>query len=182
MGARRGWLVFDTETTGLAPPSYLVELGAVLLSPEFHVEQTFESLVRPPVPIPRGATRVHGISDQDVLSAPKARDVVASFLWLAADVRLVAHNAPFDAGVLSAEIMRAGLNTEVGEVLDTLRLARSAFPRERSFRLEALRGSLGLDSGSETPACMGRAHRALPDAVATAALLRRIVQRVGEIP
>ena len=181
-GARRGWLVFDTETTGLGPASHLVEIGAVLLTPDLHLLVTFESLVRPPIAIPREATRIHGISDKDVASAPGARDVVASFLWLATRARLVAHNAPFDSSVLASEIGRGGLNGEVGEIVDTLRLARRAFPHERSFSLGALRRSLRLDSvEGDRPACVGRAHCALPDAVATAELLRRIVERVGEI-
>ena len=56
----------DLETTGLSP-SYdrIVELSVLKVHPDGPVEERTVR-VNPGMPIPAGATRVHGITDEDV--------------------------------------------------------------------------------------------------------------------
>src|SRR5262245_11712269 len=112
------FVAFDTETTGLHASDRLVELGAVRFRGGL-IEGEFVAVVNPGVPIPQGATAVHGIRDEDVAGRPRAAEVLPSFLSFIEGAALVGHNAPFDVRVLALELLRAGLRLPDNPVLDT---------------------------------------------------------------
>jgi len=161
--------IVDVETTGLEPEDRVIEVAAVRLG-RFREVTRFESLVNPGIHIPLEATGVSGIDDDLVSGAPEFPRVWPILEALLHDAVLVAHNAAFDLHFLSAERKRAGLGSWKGPVLDTLRLARNtcALP---AYSLSALHQSLALSSAP--------AHRALADVLATEALLRELVGRLG---
>jgi len=162
--------ILDVETTGLEPEDRVIEVAAVRLA-RFREVTRFETLVNPGIHIPHEATGVSGIDDDLVSGAPEFPRVWPILEALVLDSVLVAHNAAFDLHFLSAERKRAGLvGTWKGPVLDTLRLARNtcALP---AYSLSALHQSLGLP--------VAPAHRALADVLATEALLRELVARLG---
>jgi DNA polymerase III epsilon subunit family exonuclease len=164
------FVAFDTETTGLGASARLVELGAVRFRGE-HLEDEWSCLVDPGVPIPPEATAIHGISDQDVAGRPRAREVLGGFLHFIEGAALVAHHAPFDVGILSRELLRAGLALPDNPVLDTC-----AIPRR--LRLDVPNHRLGTLAGAFRVPC-GRAHRALADARVAAGLLCAYLKRLG---
>lgn len=171
MGALPVCIVLDTETATLRSPHHLLELGAVRLEGGV-VRERFESLVLPRVPIDPAASLVHGLLAEDVAGAPGAGEVLARFSdWCGGAHFLVAHNAPFDAAVLGFECGRCGIALPELAFLDTLRLARRAFPKARNHKLGTLAAELGLEHE--------RAHRALDDALACAGLLLACVERLG---
>lgn len=107
--------VFDTETTGLLLPSSvdLVKQPHVI---EFAMVQTdgrnvFDSccwFVRPPVEIPADATKVNGITNDQVRDqVPFAERFEELQYCLDADA-VVAHNLPFDKTMLDNEAARIG--------------------------------------------------------------------------
>lgn len=94
-------VVVDTETTGVdLKEDKLIELGMILFEycPEtgrvFDILNTFNALEDPGMPIPEGATKVNGITDE-MVAGHKINDAeVEAFLE---NVELViAHNAHFD--------------------------------------------------------------------------------------
>ena len=110
-------MIFDCETTGLflhpAAPldkqPYIVEFAGVRLSRKTGKRLgELSVLVRPPIPIPPDATKIHGISDDDVVNAytfPNAwTDAIRPFLETCG--LLIAHNAPFDLQMLDLEFRR----------------------------------------------------------------------------
>lgn len=164
-------IVLDTETATVRAPHHLLELGAVRMEAGV-VRERFESLVLPRVPIDPAASAVHGLVAEDVAAARDAGEVLAHFAdWCAGARFFVAHNAPFDAAVLRMEIGRWGIALPDLEFLDTLRLARRAFPGARNHRLSTLAAELGFEQV--------RAHRALDDARTCARLLLACVERLG---
>jgi DNA polymerase III subunit epsilon len=62
MTTRDRVVVFDVETTGLAPSAghRIIEIGAVRLD-RADVKDEFDRLIDPGRPVPLGAQRVHGI-------------------------------------------------------------------------------------------------------------------------
>ena len=72
---------------------------------------------------------------------------------------LVAHNAPFDMAVLAKCLRAYGLRWKhIASYIDTVRLARRAFPTLSNHRLDTLAYRLGLelehhDAGSDAAAC-----------------------------
>ena len=96
------YAVADVEGNGQQPPD-LVEL-AVLPITDGTIGEPVSWLVRPPRPITRFATSIHGISGQDVASAPAFADIEHEVRRALADRVLVAHNAHVDVGVLRREL------------------------------------------------------------------------------
>jgi DNA polymerase III epsilon subunit family exonuclease len=157
----REFVALDLETTGLrAEFDRVVEIGAVRFDPSGRELGRFEQLVDPERPMPTAAWRVHGISDEDLRGAPKAREVLPDFLaFLGAPERttLLAHNASFDAGFLACELGRIEWARPGLAFTDTLALARRRLPHLPNHRLDTVARVLNLDPDGP--------HRALADSL-----------------
>ncbi len=160
------YAVIDVETTGFsAVTDRVVEMACVLVDGNAIVE-TWSTLVDPRRPIPLYATRVHGITDEDVLGAPGFEFAQRQLHRRCRGRTVVAHNAAFDLRFLPA-LQRM-------PSLCTVRLARRAFPRAPNHRNQTLRAYLGMDDDSDV--ARFAAHRALGDAVVTAHILLRCLR------
>jgi DNA polymerase III epsilon subunit family exonuclease len=115
----------DVETTGLDPywGDRICEI-AILKTRGGRVLDRFETLINPGRTIPYQAMAVNGITNEMVRNAPFFRDVARDVLISLRDAVIVAHNAPFDLGFLTAEFSNIRLSPPQGEVVDTLSIAR----------------------------------------------------------
>src|SRR5262245_4985538 len=162
-------LAVDTETTGMSPADghRLVEVARVAIV-DGRLGEEWSALIDPGRPIPADATRVHGITDAMVASAPKAGDAGRQLRAACADLPLVFHNAPFDLPFLLHLFREAGAPALLNPVIDTLGLARGLFGT----------GSRGLGALAEKlqlPAEI--THRALGDTRTTARLFIELAGR-----
>src|SRR5438477_10748612 len=165
---RATFVVVDLETTGLRPgSSRICEIGAVRVR-ELELEEEFELLVDPGVPIGPAISALTGLRDADVRGAPHPAIAVRRFLEFAGDAVLVAHNARFDLGFLDRETERLAGARLAGPVGDTVGLARRLLASRTS---RAGLASLAQFFGTAARPC----HRALPDAQATAEILLRLL-------
>lgn len=136
-------IVLDTETTGLEVEQghRVIEIGAVLLDGRKRTDQHFHTFLNPQRAIDEEAQKVHGISNEQLLSEPEFSEIAEQFLEFVDGGILIIHNAAFDLGFLNAELKRASSQypklEEICEVEDTLLLARSKFPGQRNS-LDAL--------------------------------------------
>ena len=64
-------IFLDTETTGFRETDEVVEISII----DIDGETLFSSLVKPRIPIPPDAMRVHGITEQMVADAPVWADI-----------------------------------------------------------------------------------------------------------
>jgi DNA polymerase III subunit epsilon len=163
-------VVVDVETTGwLADAASITEIGAVRLSPGRPVAE-FSSLVNPGVPIPAAITELTGITDEMVAGAPAISAVLPSFLDFARGSIMVAHNAPFDIGFLTAACRDCGIGWLGCAVIDTAVLSRLVLgPGDvPDHKLATLSGHFGTNTGP--------CHRALADARATAGVLTGLLR------
>lgn len=163
----RGFVVVDLETTGLSSKDRIVELGLVRLDPDGKVVDNWETLVNPRRHI--GASGIHGISARDVVGAPAFSDI-ADFIGSELNESVfVGHNASFDARFLARELSAAGaLGAESIPYLDTLQLSK-AYLDLPTRKLGDICEALGIINQL--------AHSALSDAMATAELLRYLLDR-----
>jgi DNA polymerase III epsilon subunit family exonuclease len=160
--------VFDLETTGLAPASARIcEIGAVRIERLAAVE-TFQTLVRPGVPLPRPVGALTGLAERDLARAPKIETALRRFSAFAGDAVLVAHNARFDTAFVNRELERLTGKRHAGPVVDTVSLARNLL-RGRVERTSL--AALAYFFGTAARPC----HRALADAEATAEILLRLI-------
>lgn len=162
------WVVVDTETTGPDPnEDRPVEIAAIKFQGTREVAR-WSTLVDPGQPIPPESSGVHHLTDEDVFGARKASDALNDLAKFTSGAgMLVAHNAAFDRRFLKT-IEEPPFN-ERGEIewdwLCTYRLSRHLLPAAPNHRLSTLRYLRRLDVPRDV-----MSHRALGDAVVTAAL------------
>jgi DNA polymerase-3 subunit epsilon len=162
------YVVVDLETTGLRPgSSQICEIGAVRVR-GLELEEEFETLVDPGVPLGAVISALTGLNDRQLRGAPPPAAAVQRFLAFAGDSVLVAHNARFDLAFLDRETERLTGSRIAAPVVDTVTLAR------RLLAGRVPRASLAQLSwflGTSVQPC----HRALPDAQATAEVLLALI-------
>ena len=161
-GAEAGdeFVIVDVETTGTDPKmADLLEIAAVKVKGG-KITDRWSTLVNPGRPIV--GNQMHGIHDADVKKAPKPAEAAQQALKFIGDSKIVGHSVGFDLGFLEAALAD-GTHFEPGRYLDTLAIAREGYPDVENYKLETLSRFFGID--------LAQAHRAGPDAEATANLL-----------
>lgn len=157
------YVVFDTETTGLAPTTdEIVQIAAVRVVNGRRVKrEVFDTLVDPKRPIPASSTAIHGITDDMVKGAPDISEAGKRFHDFARGAVLVAHNAPFDMEFLRRHERSIGVRFD-HPVLDTVLLSAVVYGQLEQHSLDALTARLGITIPEEAR------HTAIGDTVATA--------------
>ena len=154
------FIAFDLETTGLSPDfNRIVEVGAVRFRADGTELDRMEQLVDPRCRIPNDVIKIHGITDEMVRGQPPIEDVLPEFARFLghSETILLAHNASFDVGFLSAAFSRCNADLPEHPIIDTLALSRRTLPRLRNHRLETVARHLRIADSTE--------HRALGDAL-----------------
>ena len=157
------FVVFDTETTGLAPSvDEICQIAAVRVVNGRRIKgEVFDTLVDPQRPIPAGSTEVHGITEQMVKGAPTIAEAGRAFHRFAQGAVLVAHNAPFDLEFLRRHEADIGARFD-NPVLDTVLLSAVIYGQTEGHSLDALTARLGITIPEAAR------HTAIGDTVATA--------------
>ena len=155
-------IVLDTETTGLSAEGgdRIIELGCVELLNRKLTGNNLHLYFNPGRDSHEDALKVHGISNEFLRDKPKFGQIADELLDYLRDAELIIHNAPFDISFLNKELERLGrppLKTIIGQVTDSLVMAKELFPGKRNG-LDALCDRLGVDNSGRT------LHGALLDA------------------
>lgn len=120
-------IFFDLETTGVSiTQDRIVQIGAIKVMPDGS-EEVKNVLINPTIPIPAGATAVHGISDAEVKDKPKFRQIAKSFAAWLAGADLAGYNSDnFDVPMLMEEFNRVGIPfpEEGTNFIDVLKIER----------------------------------------------------------
>lgn len=163
--------VVDVETTGYdAARDRVIEVAAARMrGPE--VLERFGTLVDPGTPIPEQITMLTGIDDAMVRGAPSPEEALLALAAFIGDRPAIAHNAPFDRAFVEAVL---GPGAVPGPWVDTLVLARIAFPRLKRHRLVDLAAAFapGLD---------GTRHRAAADVEALCTIWRCALTGIADL-
>src|SRR5438132_8215540 len=135
-------VVLDTETTGLNAKlgDRIIEIGCIEILSRRVAERHFHAYLNPERDVDLGATRVHGLTLEDLRQKPKFADVAKEFLDFIAGAEVLIHNADFDLEFLDLELGRARLGRfqeHVTKVTDTLAFAPELHPGRKNS-LDAL--------------------------------------------
>ena len=153
--------IVDLETTGVNPKADKVIEIAIVISNGKEIIDYYSKLVYPEMKVPYRVTRLTGIKNEDLITAPKFYEVAKDVLNLLKGRTIVAHNAAFDYRFLKKEFSELGFDFK-SKTLCTMKTARSLYPELPSYKLGNLCAQLKIK--------LDRGHRALNDAVATAKL------------
>ncbi len=152
----------DTETTGLdIRTARLVQFGAIRIrAGAVHADEQMSTLVNPGVAIPEQASRVHGLTAQDLVGAPDFATFVPDMEDFLGDAVLIGHTINYDMAILRREYQLAGRPWTEPRTLDIRLLARLTAEAGPHDDLDSICSALGIQID-------GR-HSAIGDAMAAA--------------
>ncbi len=141
------------------------------------IVQTQASLIRPPsLFFSQVCVRVHGLTARDVRDQPTFdtlwQNQLRAFIG---ELPLVAHNAPFDRGVLHATLAHYGLTPPPVAWGCTLRISRKLLRKGAEYRQPDYK----LNSVAAHFAIQFRHHDALEDSLAVAKIVLEMDRLVG---
>jgi DNA polymerase-3 subunit epsilon len=176
----RPLVFFDLESTGVDPRNdRIVEVSLLRMFPPSPDGSVPEPIVRtmrihPTIPIPPGATQIHGITDADVANEPTFEQVAPSLFELFADCDFAGFGVRrYDLPLLATEFKRAGLRFEYQSrhVIDGKDIFHHKEPR-------TLIAAYALYCGGE----LKSAHSAEADMLASRDVLFAQIQRYEDLP
>ncbi|NOQ31218.1 MAG: 3'-5' exonuclease [Helicobacteraceae bacterium] len=173
------YILFDTETTGIADDDRVIQVGAMIVDSKGSVE-VHDELCSSDQAIKLEAMEVHGITPELLIGKSKFTDTnfYKALLSLnTPDNFLIAHNMPFDMGMIKKEGFESNL-----QIIDTLRCARHLLKDSPYHRLQYFRYSLELYKIEAAEAkkhnIVIKAHDAIGDVLVMKLLLSKLVERV----
>ena len=175
-----GFVVFDTELTGLDPRrDSIVSVGALRMTGgRIDVGRPFYRVVMPRTELTGKSIVVHGITPGETEGCPDMKALLPEFLEFCGDRILVGHFVSLDMGFVDSEMKRTMGRTLPNHAVDTISLYRTirhsdsdrcAFYDDRSedTGLLSLAERYGINREE--------AHNALGDAYMTAQLFQRFL-------
>lgn len=160
---KKDYVVFDVETTGLdTSHDKIIEISAIKYINNQKVD-SFSQLINPNYKLNPTIIRITGITDDDLVNKPEAKDIIPEFIKFIGNYQLIAHNASFDLKMLISECYRNNIEFPNNKVLDTLSLSKNYFSNKeiKNYKLETFKTYFNLDVNS---------HRALDDCYTCAIL------------
>ncbi|WEV40689.1 helicase C-terminal domain-containing protein [Lactobacillus sp. ESL0681] len=167
--------VVDLETTGTQreADNHIIQFGCAIVK-NLKVVKTYSFMINPHREIPLAIQNLTHIHNEDVAIqkdfsyyGPKIRKILQGTIF-------VAHNVNFDLPFLNYELVEHGLAELTNRAIDTVELAKIAFPTLPSYKLSDLTAQLQIKHLNP--------HKADSDAYGTAILLIKIVHRLSELP
>lgn len=164
------YTVLDLETTGFYNMCSIIDIGALKIRNNEVVDE-FQTLINCDY-IPPEITELTGITEADVEDAPPIEEAIQEVLEFIGNDTVVAHNANFDINFLYDNVLQVTGNEFQNDFVDTLRIARRAYPELDNHKLDTLAAHLKLP---------GRTfHRGLGDCHITHALYRDASQKIRD--
>ncbi|ULQ58003.1 3'-5' exonuclease [Flavihumibacter rivuli] len=163
----------DLETTGTnLAADRIVEIAIVKIMKD-GTKQVKRKLINPEMPIPAGASDVHGISDDMVKDAPTFRQVANELKQFLENCDLAGYNSNrFDIPLLMEEFLRAGLSFDMQ--------ARKMVDVQKIFHMMEQR-TLGAAYKFYCNKNLEGAHSAEVDATATWEILEAQLSRYPQL-
>jgi DNA polymerase-3 subunit epsilon len=106
--------IFDLETTGININSdRIIEIAIIKISPD-GTRQVKRKLLNPEMPIPPGATEIHGITNEMVKDAPTFKQAANEIKQFIDGCDLGGYNSNrFDVPILVDEFLRVGIEIDL---------------------------------------------------------------------
>jgi DNA polymerase III epsilon subunit-like protein len=168
--------VFDTETTGLILPNVadlekqprIIEFALSSLDREYNIISDHVWLINPGIPLTEEITKITGLTDSDLKDKPSFIEVLPEIAAVVRQQdRIIAHNCPFDHGMLVNELKRLGLEFKFPYPMEwvcTVQLANELIYGRRARMIELYKDTMGRE--------LNQTHRALDDVHALVEIVR----------
>lgn len=166
--------ILDTETTGLhvEKGDQIISIASLKVSDLKIDEQNYlDELVNPNMKIPESSTKIHNITDEQVISKPSLLEISEKILKFLKKSVLVGHNINFDINFLKENSKGSQLadRMKVIKSIDTIYLTASLFPDLKNYELSNLCEYFNIKTDDQIR------HSALGDCIITARLFLHLI-------
>ena len=164
---------FDLETTGTdISKDRIVEISVLKVFPNGNRESK-TWLVNPTIPIPKGASDVHGITNERVANEPTFKELAKTIHNMIKDSDLAGYNSDrFDIPLLAEEMLRADVDFDLGN-----RVTVDVQTIFHKMEQRTLRAAYKFYCGKT----LDNAHSAQADTNATYEILKSQLDRYDEL-
>jgi len=140
----RSFCMIDTETTGMKKDDEVIDICAIKVKNGKIIDE-FQKFILPSVSIAKEALKIHGIT-KDFLKekGEEAFNVFHEFSDFVSGYKLAGHNVMFDIRMIKQHCFSIGIDIELKEAFDTLKLSRKMLKLE-SHKLENIIKQFELD-------------------------------------
>ena len=165
-------VAIDVETTGLSPArgDRVIEVAAVKMA-NGCFDAVFNKLININAPIPRGAQKIHGITNDMLVKALQPDKVWLEFLDFIGESILIGHNVLFDMKFIRFELQLLDMSLS-NSYQCTLDMSRKVLPNLKSYKLENVSKHV---LGTIPPEI--RLHRALGDAMLAGLVWSTLIEK-----
>lgn len=173
--AKDTFAVVDLETTGTQRENghHIIQFGCAVIK-KMKVVKTYSFMINPHREIPQSVVNLTGIHNEDVAKEKDFSFYAPKIIKILEGTVFVAHNVDFDLPFLNYELTQHGYDALTNKAIDTVELAKIAFPTLPSYKLSDLTSQLKIKH--LTP------HKADSDAYGTAILLIKIIKQLENLP
>lgn len=166
--------ILDTETTGLhvEKGDQIISVASLKVSDLKIDEQNYlDELVNPNMKIPESSTKIHNITDEQVISKPSLLEISEKILKFLKKSVLVGHNINFDINFLKENSKGSQLadRMKVIKSIDTIYLTASLYPDLKNYELSNLCEYFNIKTDDQIR------HSALGDCIITARLFLHLI-------
>lgn len=174
-------VVLDVETTGVSESDRVVQIGLARFENQSLVD-SWCSLVWSEGEIPEAATRIHGITTDQVASAPKMIELMPTVIRMARGAQPAAYNAPFDRRFFFSAMSNLTFSTDQLPIMlfdkqihwiDPLVWARKVDAKAEGNKLGEVCARRGV--------ALEGAHDAKADAIAAGMVLFTMAADLGDV-
>ncbi|CAM3799786.1 exonuclease domain-containing protein [Cohnella lubricantis] len=166
-------VVFDLETTGFNPNNgdEIISIGGVrIIGGDLEESEPFYRLVNPKRKVPKHIVELTGITNEMAGAAPELMQGLHDFLDYADRRVLIAHGSGHDKQFLNAALWKTSKVNLTHRVLDTMMVAKWLEPNRKSYGLDELLETYGIEVTCR--------HHALHDSIMTAKLWFEFLKRM----
>ncbi len=164
------FVCIDCEATGLdTERDQIIEVAYIIFTFD-EVLDSFETLIKPTIPIPDESRAIHHISDEMVDDKPRIQTVLPDVLKAVGNYPIMGHGIAFDIALLDYAAKKYNIDSTLTKnpSIDTLRLAR-LYGESPSNSLETLRKHFNV-----TP---HGAHRAMNDVIVNIEVFKHLTKK-----
>lgn len=160
----------DLETTGLSANDKIVEIALL----DINGNEVINTFVNPAIPIPKIASSIHGIFDEDVKQSPFIKNILPKLKKIVKGSTLVIYNAQYDLKYLGGIRDLCTVSCAMSQFSQLVKLHNDSSVYKRYKLSDALK-EIGIE-------WVGRKHRAKDDAMACRLLWMHMNGGIDHIP
>lgn len=168
------YIVIDIETSGLDYKNHkIIEVAAVLTNTRGKIIDTYQSLIKQNIKLPKEISDLTGIMTEDIANAKEEKDVLEEFIKFIGNYDVVGYNVNFDINFINYYLNKNVLKSIENKVYDLKDYVKREKLFMKNYRLQTALKEYAIEKTVK--------HRALEDAYVTTELSMKVNEFLKKI-